>query len=31
MFREKALPKEEEDVCTMCGPYCAIKVQKEKK
>lgn len=31
MFREKALPKEEEDVCTMCGPYCAIKVQKDKK
>ncbi|MCX7959237.1 MAG: phosphomethylpyrimidine synthase ThiC, partial [Deltaproteobacteria bacterium] len=31
MFREKALPIEETDVCTMCGPYCAIKVQKEKK
>jgi phosphomethylpyrimidine synthase len=29
LFREKALPKEEEDVCTMCGPYCAIKVQKK--
>ncbi len=30
-FRERALPKEETDVCTMCGPYCAIKVQKENK
>jgi len=29
-FRGKALPVEEEDVCTMCGPYCAIKVQKKK-
>ncbi|MGC8928705.1 MAG: phosphomethylpyrimidine synthase ThiC [Myxococcota bacterium] len=30
LFRDKALPREEEDVCTMCGPYCAIKVQKQK-
>lgn len=30
-YREKALPQEESDVCTMCGPYCAIKVQKGKK
>ncbi len=29
-FRDKSLPKEEPDVCTMCGPYCAIKVQKDK-
>lgn len=27
-YREHALPREDEDVCTMCGPYCAIKVQK---
>ncbi|MCX7943683.1 MAG: phosphomethylpyrimidine synthase ThiC [Deltaproteobacteria bacterium] len=30
-YREKSIPKELEDVCTMCGPYCAIKVQKDEK
>ncbi len=28
-YREGSVPKSEEEACTMCGPYCAIKIVRE--
>jgi len=28
-YREASVPKSEEEACTMCGPYCAIKIVRE--